>query len=83
MTSALLQLPLSMSKREKQQRVVAIIDQLVRLGFRGHMLMPWKTPHASEAVSVTHSSALPALQIRICQAWLKSCWRVMLRGRPA
>ena len=30
MTSALLQLPLTMSKREKQQRVVAIIDQLVR-----------------------------------------------------
>ena len=29
MTSALLQLPLSMSKREKQQRVVAIIEQLV------------------------------------------------------
>ncbi len=29
MTSALLQLPLTMSKREKQQRVVAIIDQLV------------------------------------------------------
>ena len=29
MTSALLQLPLSMSKRQKQQRVTAIIDQLV------------------------------------------------------
>lgn len=40
MTSALLQLPLSMSRRKKQQRVVAIIDQLVRLLFGGHMLMP-------------------------------------------
>ncbi len=31
MTSALLQLPLYMSKREKHQRVTAIIDQLVSL----------------------------------------------------
>ena len=36
MTSALLQLPLSMSKREKQQRVVAIIDQLVSISAAPH-----------------------------------------------
>lgn len=32
MTSALLQLPLSMPRREKERRITAIIEQLVRGG---------------------------------------------------
>ena len=34
MTSAMLQLPLSMSRREKQQRVKDIIDQLVSISLQ-------------------------------------------------
>ena len=81
MTSALLQLPLSMSKREKQQRVVAIIEQLVRALLSGTSACAPSTSqpsrqHTRHRARWAHSQLCTNQEHAAC---LESSWILLLK----